>query len=311
MNLQSQLLDCSFLILGFPILSFFIIFFFLQKIKKNIITTVSFLLSIFYLLISFYLILLVWGKPFKEINFLWFNLSSNITFLSGFLYDIYSVLLLFVVSLVSLAVNIFSIAYMRDDRNLNRYFAYLQLFVFSMFGLVLSNNLLVLFIFWELVGFASFLLIGFWNFNLSPAKASLKAFLFNKTADLGFFIGLMVIYYYFHTFNIIHLKQLFLSFYNSIFWFQFGVVGFLIASMGKSAQFPFQAWLPDAMEGPTPVSALIHAATMVAAGVFLLISISFIFNIFWANSSKNQVCNFATRICTDSIATNFLSIFCL
>lgn len=276
LDFKQLLLNAGFLILFTPLIISFIIFFFLQNFNKKVVKAICIVGSFFYLFISVYLFDLIWGGDLINLKFDWI-LLANSSIQSGFLFDNYNVLMLLIVSLIALAVNIFSTIYMQSDKHINRYYAYLQFFVFAMYGVVLVDNLLILFIFWELVGFASYLLIGFWNKNIPPAKASLKAFLFNKTADLGFLVGLMVVYYHFNTFNIVELEHLVFSFHSSFFWIHVGAVGLLLGSMGKSAQFPFQSWLPDAMEGPTPVSALIHAATMVAAGVYLLVRISFIF----------------------------------
>jgi NADH-quinone oxidoreductase subunit L len=176
-------------------------------------------------------------------------------------------------------VHVFSTVYLADDNNKIRYFAYLQLFVFAMLAMLISDNLLIIFIFWELVGLASYLLIGFWNTQDTPPRAALKAFLVNKTADIGFLIGLMILYTEFNTLNITELKYLVFNFQHNFIWLQIAGLCLFVGAMGKSAQFPFQTWLPDAMAGPTPVSALIHAATMVAAGVYLLVRVSFIFTL--------------------------------
>ncbi len=202
-------------------------------------------------------------------------------------------LLLVIVSTVSFLVHVYSIEYMREDAGKNRYFACLGLFTFSMLGIVLSDSLLLMFCFWELVGTASYFLIGFWFHKDSAANASFKAFIVNRVGDLGFLIGLCLLYTVFHSFSISEIQGL----VEAIQWkgevFNFERNGELIVSspfmftvisicllggaVGKSAQFPLQVWLPDAMEGPTPVSALIHAATMVAAGIYFVARIFFLF----------------------------------
>jgi NADH-quinone oxidoreductase subunit L len=171
-----------------------------------------------------------------------------------------------VVSVISFLVHLYSVGYMAGDDNPRKYFGMLGLFTFAMQGIVLSDNLLVLFIFWELVGFSSYLLIGHWNEKEKAARAATKAFLFNRIGDAAFLIGLMIIWSNTGTFEISIIIQ------HAPFELQ-TLAGLLIFGgvIGKSAQFPLFSWLPDAMEGPTPVSALIHAATMVAAGVYLLI----------------------------------------
>lgn len=174
-------------------------------------------------------------------------------------------LMMTVVSLISFLVHLYSVGYMAGDDNPRKYFGMLGLFTFAMQGIVLSDNLLVLFIFWELVGFSSYLLIGHWNENEKPGSAASKAFLFNRIGDAAFLVGLMILWSQTGSFEISALLQQSFQWQTLAGLFIFGGV------IGKSAQFPLFTWLPDAMEGPTPVSALIHAATMVAAGVYLLI----------------------------------------
>jgi NADH-quinone oxidoreductase subunit L len=176
-----------------------------------------------------------------------------------------------VVSFVSLLVHIFSTGYMAGDKGLVRYFGLLGFFTFSMLGLVMSSNLLLTFCFWELVGFSSYRLIGHWFEKPAAAQASTKAFLINKVGDLGFLIGLMILWSISGNLEILSLAQV------SSTWLTAAGICIFIGVIGKSAQFPLFNWLPDAMEGPTPVSALIHAATMVAAGVFLLVRIEPVF----------------------------------
>lgn len=189
----------------------------------------------------------------------------------GFMIDTISVSMMVVVSLVSAMVHIYSIGYMKNDKGFNRYFSYLSAFVFSMMLLVMSDNLLGLFAGWEGVGLCSYLLIGFWYEKESANFASIEAFVINRIADLALIIGIFLIVYHCES---LKYGEIFLALQNEQFdssllmW-----VGALlfIGAMGKSAQFPFHTWLADAMEGPTPVSALIHAATMVTAGVYLLV----------------------------------------
>ncbi|MDW3209343.1 MAG: NADH-quinone oxidoreductase subunit L [Reichenbachiella sp.] len=200
--------------------------------------------------------------------------AGNQVFQVGLYYDQISGIMCIVVAIVALLVSIFSLEYMKHDAAQPRYFALLGLFAFSMYGIVLSSNLLLTFIFWELVGFSSYLLIGFWFEKAAPPISSFKAFLMNKVGDVGFLLGIFILFAYFKTLNIQALIGLDLS--------QSGIpssllitmgIGLFLAAVGKSAQFPLQTWLPDAMTGPTPVSALIHAATMVAAGVYLMVRI--------------------------------------
>lgn len=205
----------------------------------------------------------------------------------GFLVDNITIIMLIVVTSVSFLVHIYSMGYMEGDEKYPRFFAYLNLFSFSMLGLVLVDNLVGLYIFWELVGLCSYLLIGFWyeDPSLDPARASIKAFLTTRVGDIGMFIGILLITVHIGEYNYIKLFEAVanggpsggftggtifgISYTGYQLWSVAGVMVFM-GAVGKSAQFPLHIWLPDAMEGPTPVSALIHAATMVAAGVYMV-----------------------------------------
>lgn len=202
----------------------------------------------------------------------WFWINDKIIHASA-LIDKISVNMILVVALVSLLVHLFSIGYMAEDQNQIRYFAMLGFFTFAMLGLVVSSNLLVTFCFWELVGFSSYRLIGHWQEKTAASKAATKAFIINKVGDLGFLIGLMILWMQLGTLEILDstLTEI------SSGWLTAAGICIFIGVIAKSAQFPLFNWLLDAMEGPTPVSALIHAATMVAAGVFLLIRFAPIF----------------------------------
>ncbi len=179
--------------------------------------------------------------------------------------------MLVVVTVISFFVHFYSIGYMAGDTGIRRYFAMLGFFTFSMLGIILSDNLLAIFFFWELVGFSSYMLIGHWNEKPAAADAAKRAFIINRVGDIGFLIGLMILWTHTGTLNLVELGSL------SGSWQTAGSLCIFCGVVGKSAQFPLFTWLPDAMEGPTPVSALIHAATMVAAGVFLLSRAHFIF----------------------------------
>src|SRR6266516_2729935 len=205
-------------------------------------------------------------------NFTWFTFGEE-TLRLGFVLDPLAAVMLVMITLVGLCIFLFSVGYMADDKNFTRFFAYLSFFSGAMLGLVIANSLLLLFIFWELVGLASYLLIGFWIERPSAAAAAKKAFITTRIGDMGFFLGLIWLYGRSGT----------LLFYDggngcleSASLAMLGASATFIALLifcgaaGKSGQFPLHVWLPDAMEGPTPVSALIHAATMVAAGVFLV-----------------------------------------
>ena len=190
------------------------------------------------------------------------------------LLDNNALIMVVVVSFVSFFVHVYSIGYMANDSALPRYFALLSFFTFAMLGLVMSGNLLVAFCFWELVGFSSYRLIGHWHEKLSAAKASTKSFIINRLGDLGFLIGMMILWSWTGNLEISTFD------FSGVptFWMTAAGICIFMGVIGKSAQFPLFHWLPDAMEGPTPVSALIHAATMVVAGVFLLIRIAVLFN---------------------------------
>ena len=191
---------------------------------------------------------------------------SGVSFGVSFRLDALTVLMLVLVHGVALLVQIYSIAYLHGEAKLPRYFAYLQLFVGAMLGIVLAGNLVILYAFWELVGLASYLLIGFYAERPAAGRAAQKAFLMNRVGDMGFLIGIFLTYYHFDTLELSTLNGP--GFAGNVPT-AIGLCLFM-GCVGKSAQFPLLTWLPDAMEGPTPVSALLHAATMVAAGIFLL-----------------------------------------
>ena len=206
----------------------------------------------------------------NQINITWLNLFDlNITF--GLLIDPLTSIMMVVVSGISFLVQIYSLGYMHGDKSYTRYFAYMSLFTGSMLGLVMSRNILQLFIFWELVGVTSYLLIGFWFNRSSAAVAAKKAFIMTRFGDFGFLFSII----YLFNFNpasldIIELYKMIAAGTISTKIATIASLGFLFGAIGKSAQFPLHSWLPDAMEGPTSVSALIHSATMVTAGVFLI-----------------------------------------
>ena len=198
----------------------------------------------------------------------------------GLQIDSLSKLMLCVVTGVGGLIHIFSLGYMKEDRDFSRYFAFLSLFIFSMLGIVLADNFVMMFIFWELVGVSSYLLIGFWFEKPSAADAAKKAFLTNRIGDFGFLIGILMVWAAMGSVNFAAIESKLATGTAAIT----GLAGFLIfcGAMGKSAQAPLHVWLPDAMEGPTPVSALIHAATMVAAGVYMLCRVFFLIEGTWA-----------------------------
>jgi NADH-quinone oxidoreductase subunit L len=185
----------------------------------------------------------------------------------GFKYDDLAALMLCIVGVVGFCIHVFSLDYMRDDAAKARYFGGLSIFMFSMIGIVLADNLFMMFIFWELVGFSSWLLIGHWHERQSASDAAKKAFITNRVGDFGFLLGIVMCYWLNGTVNLTALGD------HHVFSTAIPLLLFC-GAVGKSAQLPLQVWLPDAMEGPTPVSALIHAATMVAAGVYMLCRIN-------------------------------------
>ncbi len=209
---------------------------------------------------------------------IWMKFTETLNFDMGILLDPISVMMLVVVSTISLMVHIYSMGYMAEDKGYGKFFTFLSLFTFSMLGLVVATNLFQIYFFWELVGVSSFLLIGFYYDKVSAVAAAKKAFIVTRFADLGFLIGILIMSYYAGTFDFLELVNpegavitnqgttIFMGF--SVFTWALGLI--FIGGAGKSAMFPLHIWLPDAMEGPTPVSALIHAATMVVAGVFLV-----------------------------------------
>ena len=202
-------------------------------------------------------------------TFEWLSVGSvNINF--GLFIDPLTAIMLVVVTVVALMVQIYSRGYMHGDQGILRYYAFLSLFVFAMLGLIMADNLLLLFMCWELVGLCSYLLIGFWFQRPAAAAAAKKAFLVTRIGDLGFLAALLVLYANAHTLDIGALQGLAVAGAIGSTAITWAAIGLFLGAMGKSAQFPLHIWLPDAMEGPTPVSALIHAATMVAAGVYLV-----------------------------------------
>lgn len=208
----------------------------------------------------------------------WMNFTDTLAIDMGIQIDPISVMMLIVVSIVSLMVNIYSRGYMKGDDGYTKFFAFLGLFSFSMYGLVMASNLFQIYIFWELVGVSSYLLIGYYYTKPSAVSAAKKAFIVTRFADLGFLIGILIIGYYTGTYDFETLNNpegnAILNWASTSFMglsvLTWALILIFIGGAGKSAMFPLHIWLPDAMEGPTPVSALIHAATMVVAGVFLV-----------------------------------------
>lgn len=266
MDILTNLLSILFLPLGTSLLIIA-----LGKYRKQYAPFVAFFSSIIALGLSYTLLK---NMP-ESINFSWEWLAfGDSKFYIGILLDTIGATMLAMVSIVALCIVTFSIGYMSDDAAKGRFFAGVAFFMFSMTGIILADNLIMIFLFWELVGFSSYLLIGHYFQKEEAKSASKKAFIVNRVGDFGFLIGIILTYWQFGTtdLELLSIKAgLDPSLISSF-------VGFLLICgfIGKSAQFPLHVWLPDAMAGPTPVSALIHAATMVAAGIYLLIRIDFI-----------------------------------
>ena len=222
------------------------------------------------------------GHVFNGTVFVW-GVSGGIPMEIGFLIDSLSAMMMVVVTFVSLMVHIYTIGYMRDDPGYQRFFSYIALFTFAMLMLVMSNNFLQLFFGWEAVGLVSYLLIGFWYTRDTAIYANLKAFLVNRVGDFGFLLGIAAIYYHFGSLDYAAVFAIApqhaattVQILPGVDWMLMTVICILlfIGAMGKSAQVPLHVWLPDSMEGPTPISALIHAATMVTAGIFMVARMS-------------------------------------
>ena len=265
----------SIFILFLPLLAFVIQIFIGKKLpRQGDWVSISAIVSTLILSsIMFVKMLIEYNPDFShESSFTWLDMGAfNIKL--GFLVDNITIIMLLVVSLISTCTHIFSTQYLKDDIRYSRYFAYLGLFTFSMNGIVLSNNLMSMYMFWELVGVSSYLLIGHWFEKDSAANANKKAFLTNRVGDIGFFIGIMLIYTAVGSFAF---SDIFAGVSAGMIkgtTLTIAGIGLFLGAMGKSSQFPLHIWLPDAMEGPTPVSALMHAATMVAAGVYLSVRV--------------------------------------
>lgn len=269
-----------------PLAVFLLLGIFNQKIKPAVsgyIGVAGLLTSTLFSFYTAYQYFFVHGKingvyqTFVE-KTVWMNFTETLRIDMGVLIDPISVMMLIVVSTVSLMVHIYSRGYMKGDDGYTKFFAFLSLFSFSMYGLVLATNLFQIYIFWELVGVSSYLLIGYYYTKPSAVAAAKKAFIVTRFADLGFLIGILIMGYYTGTYDFEILNNpegdAILNWASTSFMglsaLTWGLILIFLGGAGKSAMFPFHIWLPDAMEGPTPVSALIHAATMVVAGVFLV-----------------------------------------
>ena len=259
-------------VLLLPLLSSLVTLLFLRK-NGNVASLLSVATAGGILVFSLYIIFQTGDSVFAW-EMTWLKLADwELKF--GFLIDGAARLLLFVVSFIGFLIHIFSLGYMHDDEAKARYFGGLSIFMFSMLGITLADNLIMIFVFWELVGFSSYLLIAHYFSTDEAAQASKKAFIVNRVGDFGFLIGIVLTYWTFQTVNLQELKSL-VGFDPTLVSTAL-CLALACGFIGKSAQFPLHVWLPDAMAGPTPVSALIHAATMVAAGIYLLFRIDFMF----------------------------------
>ena len=274
--LDNSNLTLALLNLFLPLLSFAILIFFGKKFgDKAHLVSLALIGGMLAIAIRFFSNVFHHGtEPILETSIQWFT-TGKFSVDLGFLINNVAAIMLLVVALISFLVHLYSVEYMKGDPRYSRYFAFLGVFTFSMNGIVLADSLVMMYIFWELVGLSSYLLIGFWFEKESAANASKKAFLTNRVGDIGMFIGIMILFFEIGSFQISGLIE---GVQNGAFSRDMtlltiaGVLVFM-GAIGKSAQFPLHIWLPDAMEGPTPVSALIHAATMVAAGVYMVVRI--------------------------------------
>ncbi|MGD8566685.1 MAG: NADH-quinone oxidoreductase subunit L [Gammaproteobacteria bacterium] len=249
----------------------------------NISVAISFVLSI----VVFNHHVIEGAENFNGSIYTWL-ISDGVKFEVGFLIDHLTAMMLLVVTFVSLMVHIYTIGYMHDDPGYQRFFSYISLFTFSMLMLVMSNNFMQLFFGWEAVGLVSYLLIGFWYTRESAIYANLKAFLVNRVGDFGFVLGIAAVLMYFNSMDYAEvfkaapaMANITMQVFPGTDWSVMTVICILlfIGAMGKSAQVPLHVWLPDSMEGPTPISALIHAATMVTAGIFMVARMSPLFEL--------------------------------
>ncbi|MBA7540491.1 NADH-quinone oxidoreductase subunit L [subsurface metagenome] len=256
---------------SFVIISLFVRPFLNHKPKLGGYITIASILGSF--ILSVWALMSVLAAPGHELpipDISWVVIEGGVTIHLGLIMDSLTAVMLIVVTMVSLMVQIYSQGYMNGDPGYHRYFAFMSLFTASMLGVVLADNLLFLYVFWELVGLCSYLLIGFWFHRPAAANAAKKAFIITRLGDFGFLAAILALFFNTGTFDIAELHSLAITGAIAGTTLTWAAIGIFSGAVGKSAQFPLHTWLPDAMEGPTPVSALIHAATMVAAGVFLV-----------------------------------------
>jgi NADH-quinone oxidoreductase subunit L len=263
--------SAPWIILFTPLLAAAMIALVTERSKK-----LSSYLSVVAVAVSFVTSLTVFVGPVGNGSLNWINLG-DFQISIGYQIDGLSKMMLLVVTGIGLLIHIYSLGYMSDDPGRSRYFASLSLFMFSMLGIVLANNFIMMFIFWELVGVNSYLLIGHWFDRAAPPDAANKAFLVNRIGDFGFMLGILMVWSGAGTVMFSDLTTQWGALGLPAVYLTATAILVFCGAVGKSAQFPLHVWLPDAMEGPTPVSALIHAATMVAAGVYMLARVFFLF----------------------------------
>src|SRR5437588_7392763 len=234
-------------------------------------------ISIVAVLVSFICSCLIFAhSTAAAAEFTWIGISGVFQVPFGLTLDPLSRTMAVLVSGIGAVIHIYSLGYMRDDEGKSRYFAALSLFMFAMLGIVLGNNFVMLFIFWELVGFTSYVLIGHWFYRDAAADAAKKAFITTRIGDFGFMIGILMVWMATGSVVFAEIAPRMSGLTNHPTFLTIAALLVFCGAVGKSAQFPLHVWLPDAMEGPTPISALIHAATMVAAGVYMLVRVAFI-----------------------------------
>src|SRR5881628_1240222 len=260
------------LILLAPLVSAAVITLFTLRLKA-----LSSFISVAAVLVSFVCSCLIFSQSgISAPEFSWIDLGGVFKVPFGFILDSLSKTMLVVVSGVGSLIHIYSLGYMRDDEGKSRYFAALSLFMFAMLGIVLANNFVMLFMFWELVGFTSYVLIGHWFYRDSAADAANKAFITTRIGDFGFMVGILMVWMATGSVVFTEIAQRLWILTSHPAFLTIAALLIFCGAVGKSAQFPLHVWLPDAMEGPTPISALIHAATMVAAGVYMLVRVAFV-----------------------------------
>ena len=262
------------IILFTPLISVLLILFVTKSARQ-----LSALISVSAVIVSFVASLIVFvlsPNPTEANQVMWLNFGDVFQVPIGVTIDQLSKVMLLVVTTVGSLVHIYSLGYMADDEGKSRYFAGLSLFMFSMLGIVLANNFVMMFIFWELVGVSSYILIGHWFTKNSAAAAANKAFICNRLGDFGFMTGILMVWAASGSVEFEKIKTVWPTLHLSPAYLTAAALFVFCGAVGKSAQFPLHVWLPDAMEGPTPVSALIHAATMVAAGVYMLCRVFFL-----------------------------------